>query len=50
MNDDTSPNPVPILLGRPFLSTSRTKVDVNGGTPCIEFDGEVIRLNIFEMS
>lgn len=32
MDDDTSPNPVPILLGRPFLSTARTKIDVREGT------------------
>ena len=48
MEDDLSPNPTPILLGRPFLKTARTKIDVHDGTLTMEFDGEVIRFNIFE--
>ncbi|XP_027060849.1 uncharacterized protein [Coffea arabica] len=28
MGDERSPNPSPILLGRPFLSTARTRIDV----------------------
>ncbi|XP_027151795.1 uncharacterized protein LOC113766400 [Coffea eugenioides] len=32
MRDEKSLNPSPILLGRPFLSTARTKIDVNEGT------------------
>ena len=31
-----------IILGRPFLKTSRTKIDVFAGTLSIEFDEEVI--------
>ena len=30
---------IPILLGRPFLKTSRTKIDVHEGTLTMEFDG-----------
>ncbi|KAH9717584.1 hypothetical protein KPL71_021883 [Citrus sinensis] len=48
MEDELSPNPIPILLGRPFLKTARTKIDVHDGTLTMEFDGEVIRFNIFE--
>ena len=48
MEDDTSPNPTPILLGRPFWKTARTKVDVHDSTLTMEFDGETIRFNIFE--
>ncbi|KAH9680148.1 hypothetical protein KPL71_026438 [Citrus sinensis] len=48
MEDELSPNPTPILLGRPFLKTARTKIDVHDGTFTMEFDGEVIRFNIFE--
>ncbi|KAH9716155.1 hypothetical protein KPL71_021360 [Citrus sinensis] len=48
MEDELSPNPTPILLGRPFLKTARTKIDVHDGTLTMEFDGEVIRFNIFE--
>ena len=32
----------PILLGRPFLKTSKTKIDVHSGTLTMEFDGEII--------
>ncbi|KAH9734147.1 hypothetical protein KPL71_017278 [Citrus sinensis] len=48
MEDELSPNPTPIMLGRPFLKTARSKIDVHDGTLTMEFDGEVIRLNIFE--
>ncbi|KAH9718388.1 hypothetical protein KPL71_022206 [Citrus sinensis] len=48
MEDELSPNPTPILLRRPFLKTARTKIDVHDGTFTMEFDGEVIRFNIFE--
>jgi len=39
---------VPILLGRPFLKISRTKIDVHVGTLTMEFDGEIIKFNIFD--
>ncbi|KAL0416188.1 UNVERIFIED_CONTAM: Transposon Ty3-G Gag-Pol polyprotein [Sesamum latifolium] len=37
---DNSPNSTSILLGRPFLKTARTKIDVHNGTLTMEFDGE----------
>ncbi|XP_062014391.1 uncharacterized protein LOC133730903 [Rosa rugosa] len=40
--------PTPLLLGRPFMRTARTKIDVYAGSLTIEFDGEVIGFNIFE--
>ncbi|KAM1895790.1 hypothetical protein ACFX13_044497 [Malus domestica] len=42
---DHSPT-LPILLGRPFMKTSRTKIDVFNGTLMMKFDGEVINFNI----
>ncbi|XP_027156212.1 uncharacterized protein LOC113756982, partial [Coffea eugenioides] len=48
MGDEKSLNPSPILLGRPFLSTARTKIDVNEGTLSMEFDSETVNFNIFE--
>ena len=36
-----------IFLGRPFLKTSRTKIDVYGGILTMEFDGKVTKFNIF---
>lgn len=41
-------NEVPILLGRPFLKTARTKIDVHTGTLSMEFDGDVIKFDIFD--
>ncbi|KAI3511316.1 hypothetical protein L1887_18467 [Cichorium endivia] len=35
-----------ILLGRPFLSTAKTIIDVHGGSFTMEFDGEKIEFNI----
>ncbi|KAH9803303.1 hypothetical protein KPL71_001711 [Citrus sinensis] len=46
MEDDNSSNSVPILLGRPFLKTARTKMDIHKGTLTMEFDGEVIEFNM----
>ena len=45
---DGNSSDVPLLLGRPFLKTVRTKIDVHGGTLTMEFDGETIRFNIFD--
>ena len=38
----------PILLGRPFLKTSKTKIDVHSGTLTVEFDGEIVKFNIYD--
>ncbi|XP_027151296.1 uncharacterized protein LOC113751471 [Coffea eugenioides] len=48
MGDEKSLNSSPILLGRPFLSTARTKIDVNESTLSMEFDDERVHFNIFE--
>ncbi|XP_023730879.2 uncharacterized protein LOC111878591 [Lactuca sativa] len=40
MGDDDSPSSSSILLGRPFLKTSKTKFDVYNGTLSMEFDGQ----------
>nr|XP_027086663.1 uncharacterized protein LOC113708404 [Coffea arabica] len=45
---ENSMNPSPIMLGRPFLSTAQTKIDVNEGTLTMEFDGEIAHFNIFK--
>ncbi|XP_021741538.1 uncharacterized protein LOC110707795 [Chenopodium quinoa] len=39
---------VPLLLGRPFLKTSKTKIDVHEGNLTMEIDGEMIKFNIFD--
>ncbi|KAD7116941.1 hypothetical protein E3N88_04209 [Mikania micrantha] len=48
MEDDDTPNSSSILLGRPFLKTAKTKIDVYSGTLSMEFDGEVINFNIYD--
>ncbi|XP_052622559.1 uncharacterized protein LOC111893635 [Lactuca sativa] len=48
IGDDDSPSSSSILLGRPFLKTSKTKIDVYNGTLSMEFDGEVINFNVHE--
>ncbi|XP_050248936.1 uncharacterized protein LOC126696203 [Quercus robur] len=38
----------PILLGRPFLKTSKTKIDVHSNTLTMEFDGEIVKFIIYD--
>ncbi|XP_062103514.1 uncharacterized protein LOC133814588 [Humulus lupulus] len=48
MGDASIPNLTPVLFGRPFLMTTNTKLDVRAGTLTMEFDGEVIKFNVFD--
>ncbi|XP_062080607.1 uncharacterized protein LOC133785379 [Humulus lupulus] len=48
MEDESIPCSIPILLGKTFMKTARTKFDVHDSTLTMEFDGETIRFNIFE--
>ena len=48
MKGEFSPNSAQILLGRPFLRTSSTKIDMHDGTITMEFDGEAIKFNIYD--
>ncbi|MBJ4058763.1 retroviral-like aspartic protease, partial [Salmonella enterica subsp. enterica serovar Goldcoast] len=48
MEDEGALNPIPILLGRPFLVTAKTKIDVSEGTLSMEFDGQVIKFSLFD--
>ncbi|CAN6547322.1 unnamed protein product [Malus baccata var. baccata] len=48
MEDSPNVTPLPILLGRPFMKTTRTKIDVFKKTLTMEFDGEIINFNISE--
>ncbi|KAL9252142.1 Retrovirus-related Pol polyprotein from transposon 297-like protein, partial [Drosera capensis] len=43
---DNSSKSSPILLGRPFLKTSRTVIDVHDGTLIMEFDGEAPKVEL----
>ena len=48
MEDEGSPMPTPLLLGRPFMKTARTKIDVYNGTLTMEFDGEIASFQVLE--
>ncbi|XP_062008347.1 uncharacterized protein LOC133725208 [Rosa rugosa] len=48
MDEEPSSTSTPILLGRPFMRTARTKIDVYEGTLTMEFDGDIISFNVFE--
>ncbi|XP_010279242.1 PREDICTED: uncharacterized protein LOC104613215 [Nelumbo nucifera] len=45
---DNSDQTTPILLGRPFLKTFKTKIDVHSGTLTQEFDGKIVKFNIYD--
>ncbi|XP_073019498.1 uncharacterized protein [Primulina eburnea] len=44
-NDDLNSQ---ILLGRPFLKTSKSVINVNSGIITMEFDGEIAKFNIYD--
>ncbi|RDY00002.1 hypothetical protein CR513_16865, partial [Mucuna pruriens] len=48
MEDETSGKGSTLILGRPFLMTVRTKIDVHVGTLSMEFDDTLVQFNIFE--
>jgi len=48
MEEGFSRGSAPIILGRPFLKTARTKIDVHAGTLSMEFDDIVVRFNILD--
>ncbi|RDY10331.1 hypothetical protein CR513_05162, partial [Mucuna pruriens] len=48
MEDETSGKESTLILGRPFLMTARTKIDVHAGTLSMEFGDTLVQFNIFE--
>ncbi|CAM8999186.1 unnamed protein product [Rhodiola kirilowii] len=48
MEDEGAQDQPPILFGRPFLKTARTKIDVDSGTLSMEVEDEVINFNIYQ--
>ncbi|CAN6721003.1 unnamed protein product [Malus baccata var. baccata] len=47
MEHDPMLTALPLILGRPFLRTARTKIDVYDGTLTMEIDGENVKFRIF---
>ncbi|XP_042454625.1 uncharacterized protein LOC122038761 [Zingiber officinale] len=48
MEGDTKSSHVPIIHGRPFLKTAKTKIDVHAGNLSMEFGDTIVRYNILE--
>ena len=48
IEDKASHNPTPILLSRPFLKTARAMINMHEGVLTMEFDGEMIKFNLFK--
>ncbi|GJV76998.1 DNA-directed DNA polymerase [Tanacetum coccineum] len=48
MGNKNHSNTPSILLGRPFLEIARTNICVHKGTLTMEFDGQVIKFNIYD--
>ena len=48
MDGECSPKKLPLLLGRPFMKTARTKIDVYNGTLTMEFDGEIASFKVLD--
>jgi len=48
MEEGFSHGSAPLILGRPFLKTNRTKIDVHAGTLSMEFDDIVVQFNILD--
>ncbi|XP_026420038.1 uncharacterized protein LOC113316019 [Papaver somniferum] len=47
--DDGSDASIPLLLGRPFMKTAKTVIDVDEEILTMKFDDEIIRFNMFEV-
>ncbi|CAN6580914.1 unnamed protein product [Malus baccata var. baccata] len=48
MEDSTHSPPSPLLLGRPFMKTAQTKIDVAKGAVTMAFGGDMINFKIYE--
>ncbi|KAM1255935.1 hypothetical protein ACFX2G_030710 [Malus domestica] len=48
MEDSTHSPPSPLLLGRPFMKTAQTKIDVAKGAVTMAFGGDMINFKISE--
>ncbi|XP_042446347.1 uncharacterized protein LOC122031281 [Zingiber officinale] len=48
MEGDSLASRSPLILGRPFLKTARTKIDVHAGTLSMEIGDTVVQFSIFD--
>jgi len=48
MKDDEGMSSTTIILGRPFMMTTRTKIDVHAGSLIVEIGDEKVKFNVLE--
>ena len=48
MEDSHAVGPAQLLLGCPFLKTINTKIDMVDGSLTMEFDGDIVKFNVFD--
>eukprot|EP00268_Persea_americana_P047341 TRINITY_DN4927_c0_g1_i2.p1 TRINITY_DN4927_c0_g1~~TRINITY_DN4927_c0_g1_i2.p1 ORF type:complete len:224 (-),score=45.43 TRINITY_DN4927_c0_g1_i2:782-1453(-) len=48
MEGESSSDKTPLILGRPFLKTAQTKIDVHAGILSMEFGDSIVRFNILD--
>ncbi|XP_017644149.1 uncharacterized protein LOC108484759 [Gossypium arboreum] len=48
MEEDNTTGSSDLILGRPFLSTASTKIDVRSETLMMKFDGKIVKFNIYD--
>ena len=48
MEESVHSPPLPLLLGRPFMKTAQTKIDLAKGALTMEFGGDIIKFNVSE--
>ena len=48
MYGETNSSRSPIILGRPFMKTAKTKIDVDDGTMSMEFGDITAKFNTFD--
>ena len=49
MAHNSSTNLVPIILGRPFIKTVRTKIDVYVSTLTMEFNRDIVHFDVLNV-
>ena len=48
MKDDEGMSSTTIILGRPFMMTTRTKIDMHAGSLTMEIGDEKVQFNVLE--
>lgn len=48
MEDDKVNGHAPLILGRPFLKTTKNIINVQNCTLTMEFDSDIVHLNILD--